>query len=280
MLVDEFTPDEQKKYLGEERYNAVPEDARDLLTVPRVLYYLRNHVLLAEVRQPIKLKAASDVYWNAVLHILEKGLEPRVPGGRYAAGVEKAAGKMTPDGELGVISIEDALLLLSALAYTISVKVWVSEPVPWETVKVDVAKQVGLFQYSRKQRDPTGDFPEPPDIGDRWSAKVDGWLKQLAAMNGPLSHALLDSEFPKQIQFRNRSLREFFTGLWMSRYCVRSQLSALSRCLPLRHLPATHEWYWTFRFAVEMPNKALNDTSMDARSAARCPAGHRHPISR
>jgi formylglycine-generating enzyme required for sulfatase activity len=269
VMVDEFTPDEQRTYLGEERYNAVPEDARELLTVPRVLYYLRNHVLLADVHQPIILKSASDVYWNAVLHILEKGREAGVAGGSHAAGVEQAAKQRTADGEVGVISIEDALLMLSALAYVISVDVWKSEPVSWESIKVDVAKHIGLYDHSRKQRDPTGEFPEPLDIGDKWSAKVEGWLKQLAAMNGPLSHALLDYEFPRQIQFRNRSLREFFAGLWMSRYCVRSQFAALSKCLPLRHVPATHEWYWTFRFAAEMPNTALNSSSIYARDASR-----------
>jgi serine/threonine protein kinase/formylglycine-generating enzyme required for sulfatase activity len=74
--LDEFDEHQQRDYLGkdasgEDRIKAVPEEAREILSVPRVLEYLRK-LPDAELRT---IRSTSDVYWRAVTRMILQGLK-------------------------------------------------------------------------------------------------------------------------------------------------------------------------------------------------------------
>jgi formylglycine-generating enzyme required for sulfatase activity len=85
-------------------------------------------------------------------------------------------------------------------------------------------------------------------------------LQCLSALNGPLRHDVLegDNKAAGFLQFRNRSLQEFLAGLWMSRWLADEQLDLLQTRLPLSYNESSQKWYWTFRFAAEMPLYSLD----------------------
>ncbi|MCY2980339.1 MAG: TIR domain-containing protein, partial [Planctomycetota bacterium] len=74
--VDEFTPDQQRQFLGvdqrgKNRLELIPQEAREILSTPRVLSYLRK-LPDAELR---KIRTAGDVYWHSVQHLLVAGMQ-------------------------------------------------------------------------------------------------------------------------------------------------------------------------------------------------------------
>jgi formylglycine-generating enzyme required for sulfatase activity len=235
LVVDEFTSEQQREYLGDEHYEAVPEDAREILTVPRVLFYLRKYV-----SDPKQIRSASDVYWTAVRRITEEGLKANAASG---------------------LDFRDALLIIAAFAFELTIERGTFEPVRVNELESEVASDCQSYTESRVRPG-----RKSPTQGRDWLTWVQERLPCLAATNGPFKHDLLESGSLGRIQFRNRSLQEFFAAFWMSNYCLEDQVQRLWERLPLAHDAASQAWYWTFRFAAEMPDKALDATSASARS--------------
>ena len=64
LRLEEFTVEQQRQYLGP-RYDDIPKKAlpalANVLTIPRVLYYMKHHVSDAQFRL---IRTAADVYWT------------------------------------------------------------------------------------------------------------------------------------------------------------------------------------------------------------------------
>jgi hypothetical protein len=74
--VAEFDEKQQRQVLGRlsdgrDRFDAIPREAKQLLTVPRVLQYIHS---LPEASLP-DLRTVSDVYWQATGHMLVEALQ-------------------------------------------------------------------------------------------------------------------------------------------------------------------------------------------------------------
>ena len=74
--LDEFDADQQRQFLGRtrdgrERYDLIPEPAREILGTPRVLEYLRD----LPDRDLQQVRTAGDVYWHSINHLLREGLK-------------------------------------------------------------------------------------------------------------------------------------------------------------------------------------------------------------
>lgn len=250
VLIDEFTPEEQERYLGTELYRRVPEDAREILTVPRVLYYLRRYV-----QDPRRIQSASHVYWTAVRRIISDGLDAGAQGGGRAAGTVNLQTHVK-------LELSDALLLLAAFGFELAVVRGEFNAVACDdalVIAVASACQTHLSSLTPKGR---------VDVtqGRDWVQWVKERLPLLAATNGPFKHDLIEHGCPETIQFRNRSLQEFFAAYWMSNYCLEDQVDVLKTRLPLAHDSAGQAWYWVFRFAAEMPSGALDAPHVSARA--------------
>lgn len=216
LQVDEFNSAQQQRYLGVDRYQWIPPEAREILGVPRVLYYLRS-TSDDDFRE---IERASDVYWLSTSRLLEEGLQSR------------EAHELSPD---------TARFLLSAVAFEMSVC-----RRNFDQIDEDAMLRF-LTDVSTRCR--TYD----PQFGVEWVQKT---LRQISSMNEFLSYAVLEAGFPRQIQWRNRSLQEFFAGLWLSKFASNSDLALLHEAI---FSPADFydsDYYWIFRFAVEMPRVA------------------------
>ena len=78
--LDEFDPDQQRRFLGRthdgrERYGLIPETAREILSTPRVLEYLRD----LPDRELEQIRTAGDVYWHSINHLLKEGMKNSEP---------------------------------------------------------------------------------------------------------------------------------------------------------------------------------------------------------
>jgi hypothetical protein len=82
-------------------------------------------------------------------------------------------------------------------------------------------------------------------------------VKRLAAMNDMLSCGLLEEGCPREIQWRNRSLQEFFAAYWLAQACgsERGAGEELWRMIYLPEEKQTADFYWLWRFLAEMPEE-------------------------
>jgi hypothetical protein len=247
--VDEFDEKQQTEYLGKERISAIPKDARAILTVPRVLYYLRRYV-----DDPSQIRTASDVYWTAIRRMIHDAML----GGRPDA--EQVANVRNMDSH-------EVLQVIAALAYVMTFEKGTFDSIPATN---DLRTRIGQLCGVKGDR-----------AAKKWASEK---LKAVASLNAVLTYGFLDFGFPGNAQFRNRSLQEFFAAYWMSNYCLEDQVDRLWERLPLAHDAASQAWYWTFRFAAEMPDKALDATlgersqrrTLDSRDERRVSPGRRH----
>jgi formylglycine-generating enzyme required for sulfatase activity len=229
ILVGELTEPEQEEYLGPTLFKRVNEIASDLLAVPRSLYYLRRYVT-----NPEGIRTASDVYLTAVVRLVTDGFQSGVPGGGKAAGCLDESGKP-------ILDKEQALKLLSAFAYHLTV------------VRGHFA-EVGANEDVQAIGQLCG-ISSDESINANY---VTQGLRCLSALNGPLRHDLLEGNGVSGfLHFRNKQLQEFLAGLWMSKWLREDQLESLKARLPLSCDKSSQTWYWTFRFAAEMPVRSL-----------------------
>lgn len=231
LLVGEFTEEQQRTYLGLAKSHferLFPSDMREILEVPRVLSYLRLFIDRLDPSRPVH--TASDIYWTAVCHLIQDGMR----GGAESAELASAMKNVDP---------ADLEFLLAAIAFQMSV--------------VDQ----GNFDRAERKSLVSSLLKRPMSLKSReWTEpRIKKTLTALASLNAVLSHGLIEHGFPRVVQFRNRSLQEFFAALWMAKYATEEQLDELSERLPLAHDEASQAWYWVFRFATEMPETALDE---------------------
>jgi len=80
LQVEEFDEEQQREYLGAARYDSIPEDARTILSVPRVLEYLLGYLVDLEnsegdSRKSSAIKSAADVFYGAIERMIHGGMK-------------------------------------------------------------------------------------------------------------------------------------------------------------------------------------------------------------
>jgi formylglycine-generating enzyme required for sulfatase activity len=81
----------------------------------------------------------------------------------------------------------------------------------------------------------------------------ENWLELLGQTNEFLNHCFLEGHGMKQVFWRNRTLQEFFAGLWLARFASAKDCDEIADRVYLAHEPKTQDYYWVWRFAAEMP---------------------------
>lgn len=228
-----FTEEQQECYLGSEVFNRIASDAREILGVPRALYYLRR-LAGTSAAELDKVRNASGVYFYTVTEMVREGRK-----------AEKARG--LPERE--------ALLLLGAIAFEMVVarnfdRVGGGE---LDAFMVRVALRGGQYEDALV-RAATGRPATLSAAGRGWNRE---WcaarLEQFAAMNEMLSCGLLEHGCPEAIQWRNRSLQEFFAAYWLAQGCQPEDQRELWQRIHLPDDQRTADFYWLWRFLAEMP---------------------------
>jgi hypothetical protein len=211
--VEEFNPDQQRRYLGTDRYDLVPVDAHPVLSIPRVLHYL----FFADESDFQAIRTASDVYTLATSKLLEDGLRAR--------------------GAEDLLPLQ-ARLVLSAIAFEMALG----------AKNFHAVQREGMDDFLRRVAERCHAYD--PAYGLDWTI---GKLRQIVSMNEFLRHALLEAGCPQHLQWRNRSLQEFFAGLWLSKYATEADAEAAGQKKFLAGRPATEDFREVWRFAAEMP---------------------------
>ena len=70
LRLEELTPTQQATYLGD-RYQKIPDEARSILSIPRVLYYLKHKMSEAEIAAA---KTPADVFYGAIKEMINQAL--------------------------------------------------------------------------------------------------------------------------------------------------------------------------------------------------------------
>jgi formylglycine-generating enzyme required for sulfatase activity len=249
LQLDEFATVEQRRFLGETAsgqsiYDLIPEAARDILSVPRVLEYIKK---LDSTEFP-KIKRPSDVYSRAVLHMIKEGLSNSA----------KARGISLADGEQPLLEVEarqisGTLKLLAGIAFEMTIST-IGAPIGRHPQNTEQEAKPNFDQIRK------GNFSSFKEKVARRMApdsyrSVMRDLDCLASMNDILLQAFFDTDVLglNQIIWRSRTLQEFFVAYWMANHCEERDLSFLSKWVFLRENDSSEEFYWIWRFVTEMP---------------------------
>jgi formylglycine-generating enzyme required for sulfatase activity len=247
--VDEFDERQQRIFLGDERYESIPAEARDILATPRVLEYLRDlpDGELAEIR------TAGDAYWHSINHLLKTGLKGSVAARRIGL----VPGE-SPDEKVAHRSYQRALQLLGAIAFAMTATRVHRNPGGDGTENVLVPNFDGVppNRFSDFQDAVYQLLSRRPGEADRSRLQRD--MDALSALNEFLEQGIFDSDVSglDRILWRSRSLQAFFAAYWLAQYCSDEDAAKLWDWIVLPEQPLTEEYYWVWRFLCEMHDDA------------------------
>ena len=226
--VDEFDEVQQQECIGLERYNWVAEEARDILSTPRVLECL-HRLTDNEVRQ---IASAGDVYWLSLQHLLTEGI-------RNSTAL--AAGKVTPT--VPKPSLGRARQLLGIIAFQMTREDFRNE-VPkgdFDNFVARLAQRLG------------GESSKSLTLEVSGLATLDNFLERPSFEAGQTG---LDC-----IQWRENYVREFFAAYWLAKHSAAEDAGLLWDWIYLPEQPSTEEYYWVWRFLCEMHKEARDKQS-------------------
>ena len=184
--IEDFSAEEKRKYLGSERFKLMYRlsGGVELLASPRALEAIRS----LDVERLHELRTASYIYWQCIDSVLAKATVPDLTHRRFRD--------------------ETVLWLLGALAFQM-----VLEGNFYGVTEGEYYKFIGRV-WGRQQRNCRfGDFREFEDA-----------LELLGRTNEFLEHGFLEGRGMKQVFWRNRTLQEFFAGLWLARFTTTESL--------------------------------------------------------
>ncbi|MFO0816902.1 MAG: SUMF1/EgtB/PvdO family nonheme iron enzyme [Pirellulales bacterium] len=247
--LDEFTPRQQQTFLGDTLYERIPKEseAREILSVPRVLYYLKKLGAdeLAGVRTP------SDIYWRAFRHMVRDGLKSDAASGLARFGLSD------PPREITDSQVERAFKLLGAIAWEM---LWSPDPdLRGETTPAPNFNRVeGVAPLKQFHAALYGRFKDL-EYDKTGLKELYHDLECLKAMNTALSHGVIDSPGFSPVLWRNRSLQEFFAAYWLAQHSSPDDAARLRDWVVVPGEPHSEACYWIWRYLVEMPSESPHD---------------------
>ncbi|VTS00420.1 serine threonine kinase : Serine/threonine kinase OS=Microcystis aeruginosa PCC 9807 GN=MICAF_7120001 PE=4 SV=1: Pkinase: DUF4062: NACHT: FGE-sulfatase [Gemmata massiliana] len=238
--VGELNRKQQEQLLGERRFGAVPEEARSILSTPRVLECIRG---IDEKELPT-LRTVADVYWTAVRYMLVRALRPH-PGGKIDREDERRY-----------------LQILGALAFAMYAE---TESDGNGNLRPNLDRILAgddLLDFLYGPRDGKRSVLErlQPIIPNYDKERFKNDLKTLSTLNAAVSHGWLDSDGlgtnAQPLLWRNASLQEFFAAYWVCRWDA-SDASLLGAWVVNPHSGENRAFYWLWRYASEMPEDVI-----------------------
>ena len=235
--VPTFTPQQRDHFLdhgqppGLRRSDHLQVVEADLLTVPRFLERLRT-IPIERLRS---LRTASDVYWESLLHLIQVGIDKHSQEGGKKWELEELvrswsvlAYEMVRQGKELELEPEARHLFLDELC----------------TARRDWLKKVGL----------------PTDTAG-WKAH----LGNLSRLNMLMNHAVQEGREDGTLRWHDKTLRDFFAGVWLTRHAGRRAATADAALeedhawftsgprLLIGRERASDDFYPIWRFATGMP---------------------------
>jgi len=253
--VEPFTVDQQMRYLGwietaasdqkparrELRYSKIPETARELLCIPRVLEYLR------EVDNYQDIRTAADVYFQALDTMIARGMATRP---KEYAGVE--ASEVLELLARQAFQSFDIQLDHSALTFTSGKPSKATDPVPrylYDIPKFESVPEYDQFKEQICQRANGG-----------LKTKFEQVWKAVQHLNQFLNYGIFDEvaigQSNRRIVWANRSLHEFLLAFYFANYASKEESQYLWDWIYLPDHNDSDQYYPFWQFLCEMPSKA------------------------
>ncbi|MBU6172199.1 MAG: SUMF1/EgtB/PvdO family nonheme iron enzyme [Planctomycetes bacterium] len=253
--VEPFTVDQQMRYLGwietaasnqtparrELRYSKIPETARELLCIPRVLEYLR------EVDNYQDIRTAADVYFQALETMIARGMATRPK-------------------EYDGVEVSEVLELLarqafqsfdiqsdhSARTFTSGKPSKAADPVPaylYDIPEFESVQQYDQFEEQICQRANGG-----------LKTKFEQVWKAVQHLNQFLNYGIFDEvaigQSNRRIVWANRSLHEFLLAFYFANYASKEESQYLWDWIYLPDRDDSDHYYPFWQFLCEMPSMA------------------------
>ncbi len=263
-----FTTQQQRTYLrdqdGHDRYEDLPEETKtelqDILTIPRVLSYLRK----LDRQDFESIHTPSDIYERAIYHLVEFGLK-KVKAcelGRTAiVSQESTQLNISIDGS----QVRQAIRILSALAWEM---LWVPEPnTPGRIAEPSAHAMAPNFNRIQgasaidKLNRAAFERLKNPYFGDSGYSTFENAVERLKSMNEAIEQGIVDSKRMEQILWRNRSLQEFLAAREICWHCTDADVDRLWQWVHLHHDARTDAFYWIWRFAAEMSDTEIDQSA-------------------
>ena len=253
--VEPFTVDQQMRYLGwietaasdqtparrELRYSKIPETARELLCIPRVLEYLR------EVDNYQDIRTAADVYFQALVTMIARGMatQPKEYDGVEATEVLELLARQA-------FQSFDIHLDHSARTFTSGKPSKAADPVPaylYDIPEFDSVPQYDQFKEQIYQRANGG-----------LKIKYEQVWKAVQHLNQFLNYGIFDEvaigQSKRRIVWANRSLHEFLLAFYFANYASKEESQYLWDWIYLPDRNDSDQYYPFWQFLCEMPSKA------------------------
>jgi formylglycine-generating enzyme required for sulfatase activity len=263
--VEPFTVDQQTRYLGwienaesgdtpakrELRYTKIPQTARDLLCIPRVLQYLREFDNYQDIR------TAADVYSYALDAMIARGLADPPIG-------KKGKGKLPEEFTdvkasevrelLSRQAFESFIIQLdhSALTFANGKPSKVDAPVPrylYDIPKFESEEHFEQFKREIYQR-----------LDGELKSKYERVWNAVQHLNQFLNYGIFDRDSigrtNPQMVWANRSLHEFLLAFYFANYASREESQYLWDWIYLPNKNESDQYYPFWQFLCEMPSKA------------------------
>ena len=211
--IEHFTEDEQRRYLGQRRYAHIERLDVELLSVPRALETVRT----IKIEDLGVLRTAGDVYWRAVETMLEKAVD--IDAARQVS-----------------FTTHDARCLLSCLAF--------------EMVREGNFEGVNKVELPRFRKRVWERQSE--NIDHASLAELKTQLAFLGKINDFMDHGVLEVAGLEQVYWMNRTLQEFFAGLWLTLYAAEDDRAWFADNVYRSDDDQTADLHWVWRFAAEM----------------------------
>ena len=240
--LDPFRVAEQQAFLGRfpdgtERWDKVPPEARSLLGTPRVCQYLND---LPDEKWP-SLRTASDVYFQALWFMVEKGLKAE-PAREFGSG------SSDPDQQ-----IKEALQFLGAMAFEMIARPGESSETLRHRVPRDEHHSDEYEDYRKKVRtrlQESFEWKGKKEFAKDWDA--------LKGMNSAVEFWFLEETKQQVVQFRDATIKEFVAAHWVAKYGTENDARKIKHWIYLPDRPkgganTNPQFAWFWRYLCEMP---------------------------
>lgn len=227
VLLEEFTEEQQQRYLGETRWRAIERLDADLIAQPRMLHEIRK----LDPDELRSIRTGADLQCRVVDKVLTA-----------------AARDQETEFEQ-----EDVYRMLALIAFGMH------KSDNFDGVTSARCKEFVAHLHSEHASKDDYWVAFLPDADSLWTK-----IRDLSKLDEFLYAAFSTELSSIQLFFRNRTLQDFFAALWISRYsCTVGEQSWLCEHLPLAGgdgLKSSEAYrYGLWRFLAEMPRSAIGD---------------------
>ena len=265
IAIDEFDEDQQKALLGKKRWEAVPMEARSLLSNPRALDYIRTRIPEEELES---IRSAAQLFFKATDHMLRESIQNSVRGSMLGT-----LGQSNETAKPLQASLEKGRHLLAALALemTFGPRLQQSREGELPTAEPNFRAIEPGYEFEEFIANVRKRLNMDSCETDRRLFRSD--LDALAALNTWLQQGFLDSDAATvegldQILWRDRTLQEFWTAVYLTRWSTKEDIANIGDWLYLPYNDSTHGYQMIWQFVCDMPLKPFHAPESWLRTAA------------